>query len=664
MLPERAGMGSEVLVSYTLFPDVWPKEKAERFDIEWDDFLGRLTKAPTAIDKAHCQLISLCEYGGILSPGAKQPILRHAANVLRVFGAELDYDEEIMPIEEAAERLQQANIMAALYTSPSYTREKPRWRALFPFAEAATPDKRGEFLGRANRVLGGVASRESFTLSQSFYVGRVRGAEYVVLQSSGRCVDEASDLEPLYPPSYGSEAVRDTTTDADLRAAFDRGEDRYQAMLKLSSRWAARGMAADDIEQSLLDMLGNGSHNADGIDLKTRARPMAHSAVRKFGETRPAATEPIPAERIIPPEPDLPPDPKMPRRPPLAWDDLDGKTPPAREWIMPYWLPCGHITLLAGRGGIGKTLLAQHIGSALALGVDYIESLTEKRVLMWAGEDDESELWRRQVGISQHMQRPLSSLTERFYLHSYAGQDITLAATAFGALSRTKMLDELRDQVTDYRAELVILDNVARLFGGNENDRHAVTTFLAWLQGACKPAAILLLGHPAKSAGSEFSGSTAWEGAVRARLYLSDKPPDAEITDEDAPPDDSVRYLSRRKANYSQLELRRFSMGDGGVMIPEQPETQVRGKPSGEFAKDIVRRAMRTLASRDIYGASSTASPSYLPKLAGQYHLLETATIKNFAGTMRAMILAGDIASVEVGKYQNRSPKMGLKVVD
>jgi hypothetical protein len=342
----------------------------------------------------------------------------------------------------------------------------------------------------------------------------------------------------------------------------------------------------------------------------------------------------------------------------LIWTELDGKKPPAREWIVPHWLPAGHVTLLAGRAGIGKTLFAQHLGAALACGVNYIEPLTERRVLMWAGEDDVTELWRRQIQISSYLGHPLSALTGRFSLHSYAGADITLAAPVFGALGPTPLLGELREQVGDYGAELVILDNIARIFGGSENERHAVTTFIAWLQGACAPAALLLLGHPAKSAGSEFSGSTAWEGAVRARLYLSDRPPDAPA-DEDAPIEERFRFLSRRKANYSALEIRRFTMADG-VLIPELPEPGRAGQPSGEFVKDTVRRVVQRLAQRELYGLAGKNSPSYLPKLAKQYSLLDTVTEKAFAAAMRELILSGELANRPVGQYANRTPKLGL----
>lgn len=348
-----------------------------------------------------------------------------------------------------------------------------------------------------------------------------------------------------------------------------------------------------------------------------------------------------------------------PRRPAIDWRTLEGREPPPRQWVIPHWIPAAHTTLLAGRGGIGKTLIAQHIGAALAIGHEYLEPLEPRRVLMWAAEDDEAELWRRQTEISSWMGSPLSALSERFFLHSYAGADVTLLAPIYGELLATPMLAELAEQVRDYRAEAVILDNVARLFGGNENDRHAVTTFCALVQGACAGAAVILLGHPAKAQGSEYSGSTAWEGAVRARLYLGDRPPDQDGGADEAPLDDTARYLARRKANYSALDVRRFRLV-GGVLLPDSVQTAVAAKPSSEFAKDIVRRAVRTLADRDIYGTASTASPSYLPRLAKQFGLLDTSTEKAFAATMRTLILGGDLVTKQVGRDAGRHKKFGL----
>ncbi len=350
---------------------------------------------------------------------------------------------------------------------------------------------------------------------------------------------------------------------------------------------------------------------------------------------------------------------ERPPRPALVdWAALAGREPPARQWIVPHWIPAAHLTLLAGRGGIGKTLFAQHLGAALALGHEYLESLEPRRVLMWAGEDDEAELWRRQGAISSWMGQPLEALKERFFLRSYAGQDLTLLAPLYGQPLPTPMLTDLREQVHDLRAELVILDNAARLCGVNENDRHAVTTFCQLVQGACAPASVLLLSHPAKAQNSEFSGSTAWEGAVRARLYLGDRPPD-QAENEDLPIDETVRYLCRRKANYSALDLRRFTLSNG-VLIPDHLEPARVGQPVGEFTKDVVRRAVRRLAASDIFGTRSTASPNYLPKLAKQYGLLEATPERAFAGAMRQLILSQELVTRQVGRTADRHPKSGL----
>jgi hypothetical protein len=349
------------------------------------------------------------------------------------------------------------------------------------------------------------------------------------------------------------------------------------------------------------------------------------------------------------------------RTPPIDWNALQGDPPP-REWVVPHWVPHGHTTLIAGRGGVGKTLIAQHVGTALALGAEYVEPLDARRVLMWAGEDDEAELWRRQVQISSYFGQPLSALAGRFVLHSYAGRDITLAAPSFGVLAPTPLMDELRAQVGDYRAEVVFVDNAARVYGGSENDRHSVTTFLAWLQAACAPAAVVLLAHPAKAAGSEYSGSTAWEGAVRARLYLSDRPPDQEA-DEDAPIDDSVRYLARRKANYSPLDIRKFALIDG-VLIPSKVDPARVGRVSGEYAQDVVRHAVRKLASMGEYGVAAPNSANYLPKLASKYALLDDITEKQFAAGMYSMHKSGSLVMAVVGRYSNRNERKALVLAD
>ena len=348
------------------------------------------------------------------------------------------------------------------------------------------------------------------------------------------------------------------------------------------------------------------------------------------------------------------------KRTPLDWAALHAQTPPQREWALEHWLPMRHPSILAGRGGIGKTLVAQHLGAAMALGVHYVDAVPRSlKVLLWAGEDDDAELWRRQIPICTHFGVSLADLKDKLIVQSYEGADMTLATSVYGALTPTPMMAELREQVRDYSAEYVFLDNSARVYGGNENDRHSVTQFLAWLAAAVRPAGVCLLGHPAKGSGSEYSGSTAWEGSVRARLYLSDRLPDAPPENEDAPPDEAIRYLSRRKSNYSPNDWRRLDYREG-VLVPEGRQLAPIGQIGGEFARDAVRRAVLKLKGMGMCGNAAQRSPDYLPRLANQYGLLEGMAEKRFGATMREMMKAGDLVSQTVGQYSNRSPKPGL----
>src|ERR1700722_16418463 len=64
----------------------------------------------------------------------------------------------------------------------------------------------------------------------------------------------------------------------------------------------------------------------------------------------------------------------IPARPPLIITpkSLGDKSPPARVWIVPEWLPCGVVTGLYGDGGLGKSLLAQQLQTAGGAGKTWL----------------------------------------------------------------------------------------------------------------------------------------------------------------------------------------------------------------------------------------------------------------------------------------------------
>jgi hypothetical protein len=355
----------------------------------------------------------------------------------------------------------------------------------------------------------------------------------------------------------------------------------------------------------------------------------------------------------------------VPTSQPIDWRALADKEPPPRQWAITGWLGFGHVTLLVGAGGIGKTLLAQQVSSCLALAKNFIDEIREpRRVLMWCCEDDHDELWRRQQAIAAWMGVGLDAFAENLHIVARHGLDNAVATTEFGRLMLTPLLRELHQQAEDLSADVVILDNAAQIFGGSENDRHQVTAFVNALHGALPGCAILLLAHPARSAGSEFSGSSAWENTARTRLYLGDRLPD-EKADPDAPSAEDVRFLARRKANYSVKDYRRFTFRDH-VLVPEAIEAAggMVGALRDQAADRIVLEGLTKLRARGIRATEGQRSPDFLPALLIAYKFAEGRTRSELAAAMRRLVIDGSIEKAVVGRYEgNRSQKLGLQVV-
>lgn len=351
-----------------------------------------------------------------------------------------------------------------------------------------------------------------------------------------------------------------------------------------------------------------------------------------------------------------------PRRRPLNWGELAARTPPQRPWLISHWLSTG-ATLMAGSGGVGKSLLAQTIATALAIGRNFVDEIAApKRVLMWACEDDHDELWRRQASICSLFEYQLADLEGRLTIEERLGDENSLFVPVYGTPTWTPARDELEAQVKDYGAEVLVIDNIGQTFGCSENDRHAVTVYV----NGCSVMAqsVLLLGHPSKQVGSEFSGSTAWENAVRMRWWLGTKLPDQEQSEEDAE-DESTRYLAKRKTNYTTRDYRKMTCRNGVISIEGQAAAGGISRYFSEETKAAAERAVIQgiidLERIAMHGRAEPRSPDYLPKKLIAMKLGGPFTMKELRDATIALLLAGKIREMEVGRLANRMPRMGLK---
>jgi hypothetical protein len=182
------------------------------------------------------------------------------------------------------------------------------------------------------------------------------------------------------------------------------------------------------------------------------------------------------------------------------------------------------------------------------------------------------------------------------------------------------------------------------------------------LAGALRGLAVLLLAHPSRSAGSEFSGSSAWENVARTRLYLGATLP-GEKPDADTAPADNVRYLSRRKANYSAKDWRRMTYADG-ALTPDAQETEggIVGQIRERKAERLILESIQKLATMGVHGTDGSRSSNFLPSLILEYHLDEGTPRRELTSAMRALMVSGQIKRESIGKRPNRSPITGLVV--
>ncbi len=290
---------------------------------------------------------------------------------------------------------------------------------------------------------------------------------------------------------------------------------------------------------------------------------------------------------------------------PLAFLDpatLHGLPIPERQWVVPGWLPSAAVTLHYAAGGEGKTLLAQMLMTSAATGMPWLGlPVTHCRAMGLFCEDDADEMHRRQDAICRSYGVELRDLGGMRW-SCPVGDDNTLIR--FEPDGTPVMTDRFADFVAQARAfapGLVVLDVAADLFGGNENVRQQVSTFLKFCLGGLARdlgAAVLLNAHPSRagiSSGDMDGGSTGWNGGARSRWSL------VTPRDEDGPVDETARVLTKRKANYSTRgdEIRlRFARrragarGRAGQRHGGQPgAAELRGGVPGPAGQDGADRA-------------------------------------------------------------------------
>ena len=314
---------------------------------------------------------------------------------------------------------------------------------------------------------------------------------------------------------------------------------------------------------------------------------------------------------------------------PIRFPDLAGKDPPPRRFIVED-AGAGRLRHLALRAARHRQVhAAQQIATAVVIGRALFGFTVEKGpVLALMCEDDDDELWRRQArinGTSAAGWRPRRPAPAGPGRAENIVASIRRPARPGGGVLRADPRQGAR-----LRPVLIVLDPIAQLFGGNENDRFQATHFVNLVVGLAREfgCAVLLLGHPAKPEGPQFSGSTAWNASVRSRLLLQ--------REED---EEDELLLSRVKGNYAlpvTLSLRWVD----GVLRPNDPRFMFEACRSAEERAGRARAAFLAAldrAGRGIALSDATRGGNYALKEIARHGLLgEFTETRDGAGDARA----------------------------
>lgn len=204
---------------------------------------------------------------------------------------------------------------------------------------------------------------------------------------------------------------------------------------------------------------------------------------------------------------------------------------PSARYVFEPIIPRRETTLLGGHGGIGKSMLALTLAAHAACGRQWGPfPAVQCRAAYVSLEDEAATVRYRLRRIVEAYNLRAESVIDAVTVLDGSDCDAAMAVETMQEgvrrLEPTVGMDRVAAAVKG--AGLIVVDNASDGFGGNENERRQVRSFIRLLTGIAREndAGLLLLAHIDKAAakyganGNSYSGSTAWHNSVRSRLAL------------------------------------------------------------------------------------------------------------------------------------------------
>lgn len=335
------------------------------------------------------------------------------------------------------------------------------------------------------------------------------------------------------------------------------------------------------------------------------------------------------------------------RRPRLSLSDGDVtlplQPPPSRDHVWEKLFFAGKYAVLAGPGGVSKTMLALGLASQIALGEPWAGLKTGAGgAMLFLGEEDADEV-RRRLGAIARNRQPAERQTLEQLIRAFpmAGKDLRLTQLDQHNPTATGFDDEIIALAGEFalvvgKVSLIVIDHARLAMGGDPNAADHVTGFTRLLTHIADEtgAAVLLLAHSPKStlskegdtnavSAADIAGSSAFVDNARCAMMLTTM--DAQQAKKfDIPPTARQSYVRLKvvKNNYGPTGgeiwfVRRHDADyEVAVLEPMTMQPVSKATPQNKLALDdkivdVVKRAPAPLTPtklRDWYSGKKDGS--------------------------------------------------------
>jgi RecA-family ATPase len=330
-----------------------------------------------------------------------------------------------------------------------------------------------------------------------------------------------------------------------------------------------------------------------------------------------------------------------------------------RRWIAFNRIPQGEPGIMSGDGGTGKTKLALQLAVSIAAGLrDWIGGVVDAEgpVIVYSAEEKLKEMHRRISDILEHRGLAFGDLQSRLRFICDHDDPVLGACGRNGVVQPTMSLLRLERTVEAIRPAMVIVENAADVYSGNEIDRTNVTRFMRCILGrltAPSAATVMLIQHPSVSGlsdGTGRSGSTGWNNSGRWRTNFTKTKGD----------EGDERQLEIIKNNYGPTGEKILLRWDRGVFIPEGSQAPLSRLAAEASVDDLFMRLLDKFIAqgRDV---RETTGNGYAPAAFEADPEAKAASVKAraFAASMARLFAAGQIITVQGkrSKHIERAPQ-------